>query len=504
MSTAAEVRVESIFQAPSLDGPAQNESWESVKEAHAGCICCGLDNRVEPKRATAESIRQYGPVIALCGNELRFCPLMKKWLYFTGTHWATDEKGVVRTLAQDTVFQFLHQALAAKNGDAIEFAIKSLDNGPIKAMLKGAEAALAVMPDELDCDPYALNFANCTVDLRTGTPRPHAPEDFITKVLGHNYDPEAACPTWDATMLRAMGGGPGASEAAQERAVHMMQYVETALGYSLSAHPGGKAFFMAFGASGNNGKTTMLSVVRELAGPYGTIIQVERLLQRNDGSNNAQSDLADLRGKRFVQTSEVPTNARLSAGALKRIVQGFGTMKAARKYENMIEFKETYHIWLDSNPLPEIDSDDQAFCNRLYPIPFTVSIPDDQIDPDMPQKLLAEGAGILAKLVAGAVRYFKSGLQRPEEVAAARAEWRKEFDVIGRFIEERCTLGHTQRAQASALYNAFVDWLRAEGEKGGMSQTDFGGRLRKRGIEKRRPGGQRFYFGIGLKGEEGA
>ena len=42
----------------------------------------------------------------------------------------------------------------------------------------------------------------------------------------------------------------------------------------------------------------------------------------------------------------------------------------------------------------------------------------------MPQKLLAEGAGILAKLVAGAVRYFKFGLQRPEEVSVARAEWR--------------------------------------------------------------------------------
>jgi putative DNA primase/helicase len=426
---------------------------------------------------------------------------MKKWLYFTGTHWATDEKGVVRTMAKETVFQFLYQAFAANNGDATKFAIKSLNNGPIDAMLKGAEAALAVMPEELDCDPYALNFANCTVDLRTATTRPHAAGDLITMVLGHNYDPAAACPTWDAAMLRAMGGGPGASEAAQERAVQMTQYIETALGYSLSADTGGKAFFMAFGASGNNGKTTTLSLIRELLGPYGTIIQVERLLQRNDASNNAQSDLADIRGKRFVQTSEVPTNARLSAGALKRMVQGFGTMKAARKYENMIEFKETYHIWLDSNPLPEIDSDDQAFCNRLHPIPFTVSIPDDQIDRDMPQKLLAEGVGILAKLVAGAVRYFKSGLQRPEEVAAARAEWREEFDVIRRFIEDRCTLGDTQRTQASVLYNAFTEWCRAEGEKCGMSQTDFGGRLRKRGIEKRRPGGQRFYFGIGLKGE---
>ena len=36
------------------------------------------------------------------------------------------------------MFQFLHQAFAAKNGEAIKFAIKSLSNGPIDAMLKGA------------------------------------------------------------------------------------------------------------------------------------------------------------------------------------------------------------------------------------------------------------------------------------------------------------------------------------------------------------------------------
>jgi hypothetical protein len=42
--------------------------------------------------------------------------------------------------------------------------------------------------------------------------------------------------------------------------------------------------------------------------------------------------------------------------------------------------------------------------------------------------------GILAKLVVGAVRYFKSGLQRPEEAPAARAEWREDFDVVGLFI----------------------------------------------------------------------
>ena len=52
-------------------------------------------------------------------------------------------------------------------------------------------------------------------------------------------------------------------------------------------------------------------------------------------------------------------------------------------------------------------------------MPFTVAIPRAEQDGDLPAKLLAEAEGILAWAVAGAVRWNKEGLGRPE--AAERA-----------------------------------------------------------------------------------
>ena len=52
-------------------------------------------------------------------------------------------------------------------------------------------------------------------------------------------------------------------------------------------------------------------------------------------SNNTQADLADLRGARFVMTSETEEGQRLAQGKLKRITQGIGEIKAVRKYEEL-------------------------------------------------------------------------------------------------------------------------------------------------------------------------
>ena len=80
-------------------------------------------------------------------------------------------------------------------------------------------------------------------------------------------------------------------------------------------------------------------------------------------------------------TSETEEGQRLSQGKLKRITQGMGKIKATRKYENPIEFPETHKLWMDTNSKPTIRAaDDQATFNRLHPIPFTVTIPPEEID----------------------------------------------------------------------------------------------------------------------------
>src|ERR1700730_17132152 len=150
-------------------------------------------------------------------------------------------------------------------------------------------------------------------------------------------------------------------------------------------------------------------------------------------SNNTQADLADLRGARFVQTSETEEGQRLAPGKLKRISQGLGKIKATRKYENPIEFPETHKLWIDTNRKPTIrDVDDKATFNRLHPIPFTVTIPKDQIDKDLLDKLLTEAEGILAWAMEGARLWYAEGLAKPAEVEAAKDQWREGMDPLRR------------------------------------------------------------------------
>jgi putative DNA primase/helicase len=215
-------------------------------------------------------------------------------------------------------------------------------------------------------------------------------------------------------------------------------------------------------------------------------------------SNNTQADLADLRGARFVQTSETEEGQRLAQGKLKRITQGMGKIKAVRKYENPIEFPETHKLWMDTNRKPKIrDADDRATFNRLHPIPFMVKI--TKVDRDMPAKLLHEAEGILAWGVAGAKLWYESGLNKPPEVEAARDQWRSEVDQLGRFVSECCVVADSCRVRASSLYAEYKRWTESGGEKEILTSTAFGLKLPDRGFTKQDTSRGICYLGIGLK-----
>jgi len=255
--------------------------------------------------------------------------------------------------------------------------------------------------------------------------------------------------------------------------------------------------------SGNNGKTTLLSTFLHLLEEYAVLLQVDTLMVRQE-SNNTQADLADLRGARFVMTSETEEGQRLSQGKLKRITQGMGKIKATRKYENPIEFPETHKLWMDTNSKPVIRAaDDQATFNRLHPIPFTVTIPTEEIDKSLPRKLLAEAEGILAWAVEGALEWRRNGLGKPPEVTAANDDWKAENDQLGRFIGDCCVVGDSVSGKARPLYLCYREWAEGAGETA-ITETMFGRRLKAREFAKvdRKYGA--VYVGIALRATESA
>ncbi len=96
---------------------------------------------------------------------------------------------------------------------------------------------------------------------------------------------------------------------------------------------------------------------------------------RGMGGNNAvNSDLADLHGARFVYTSEVDKDQRLSLGRVKYLT-GITEIRMRRLRENWITFPPTHKLFMDCNDRPAISSPTDAVWNRLVCVPFDVVIP---------------------------------------------------------------------------------------------------------------------------------
>ena len=133
-------------------------------------------------------------------------------------------------------------------------------------------------------------------------------------------------------------------------------------------------------------------------------------------------------------------------------------------------------------------------------VPFVETIGEEEKDPLLPDKLQAEADGIMAWVVAGAVRWHKEGLGCPAEVDEATKAYRAEMDSIGAFIDECCEIGERLTATARDLYAAYGRWCDDFGEKP-MSQKRLGTELSNRSMVSDRDGytGRKVWRGIGLK-----
>jgi putative DNA primase/helicase len=292
-----------------------------------------------------------------------------------------------------------------------------------------------------------------------------------------------------------MGGGVHASEGALERADELVRYLQLALGYSITGETREKAIFVPYG-SGDNGKTTLLSVVRDLIREYAATVGLDLLTTKED-SNNVAAARAKLLGARFVSTSETEEGQRLSAARLKRICQGpGGEIEACRKYENPITFRETGKLWLDANHKPERPATDAAVWSRVHLIPFTVTIPKGDQDHQLRDKLLAEAEGILAWLVEGAVCWYANGLPPSKIVSEATNAWKEEVNRLRAFLDEN-TEAAQEHIPNKNLFASYKQWCEENNERYVLSQQKFTDQMEAMGHKRERK--EQGYVWLGIR-----
>lgn len=425
----------------------------------------------------------------LHGDRLRFDHRRRRWLLWAEHWWEPDRDAEVRRLAKETARHRYVAAASIQDRDEWEkeakWAIASESRQRLDAALYlgQAEHPMADAGDKWDTDPWLLGVANGVIDLRTGELRDGCPDDWISMRSPVRYDPDAECPLWLAFLDRIMDGNQA-----------LINFIQRKAGNSLTGDVSEQDIILAHGI-GANGKSTLLTAIRETLGDYACQAAPGLLLRKRGETH--PTELADLAGKRFVASVEVEEGRRL-AEALVKWLTGGDQMKARFMRRDFFEFTPTYKIWLAANHKPTIAGTDLAIWRRIRLIPFSVVIPDEEQDKELTIKLRREYPGILNWALQGCLDWQREGIDPPAEVRAATDAYKAEQDVLALFIDECCKEGPKERVAPDALYVGYTNWCKEAGEKP-LSRNAFGTRLTERGIPTSRDHEGRWRDGLGLK-----
>jgi len=383
------------------------------------------------------------------GANARFCHDFSAWMIWDGKHWRKDDTGYILRLAKQTARKMQEDALKIDNHKQREALVKHgliLESATrLTAMLKLAESELAIKPDEFDHDTMLFNCANGTLDLRTGKLREHRREDFIANLSPVEYHPGAECPVW-LKFLRDITNGNA----------ELMGYLQRCVGYSLTGETKEEVLFLLYG-SGNNGKTKFIEAVRYLLGTYAQTSDFDTFTVNFKNGGAARNDIAKLRGARFVTASESDDGKRLNESIVKQITGG-DMLSARFLYGELFEYKPLFKLWLATNHKPQIRGNDEGIWRRIHQVPFTVYIPEKKRDRDLDKKLKTEASGILRWAIEGLADYQSGGLQIPQIVREATAEYREDQDILGQFIADECIIDPKLKVQSSVIYDCYKRW----------------------------------------------
>jgi putative DNA primase/helicase len=431
------------------------------------------------------------------GSDIRYCPAWKSWLVWSGNQWRVDKNGAIHRKAHQTIREMGREAKKIKDKNLKSLAEcharRSETKYELESMIDIAKKlnGVSVTPDELDANPMLLNCENGVIDLRNGSLIPHSDSRklLLTKIAPVNYHPSARCPQWLKFLDRIF-----------DHNTTLIEYVQKIIGYSLTGDVTEKALFM-FHGDGNNGKTTLLETIRRLLGDYAGMVEIDALMSKSQDSARERA-MASLHGKRFVTASESDYGQHFNEALIKRLT-GMGRLEGRYLYSNSFQFDPLFKLFIDANHKPIIKGTDEAIWIRMRLLPFTVTIPKDEIDKDLWRKLRAELPGILAWAVEGCLKWRKEGLTIPSAVSRASEAYREEMDIVSMFLSDCCDADAGSTERALTLYQAFTAWCRENGE-GAMDQASFGRRLGKLGYTATHTRAGNCWKGLRLRSDDSA
>jgi putative DNA primase/helicase len=447
------------------------------------------DSKKQEKLYTFDDTGNSERIIDTFGENIRYDNINKEWIYYDGRKWCIDCTGAIKRMCDEVVEKMRYELDVYLRGAEDEDEMEKVFNKHIKAsrsnkakvaMIKQSEHQVPVLPQYMDNYGDYINTPNGIINLKSGELLPHDNGKMLSKITNTEYTDKIDYPMWSNFLETTFKGDKD-----------LIRYIQKAIGYSLTGSTEEQCAFFCYG-DGRNGKSTFLDTISDILGDYAINIQPETIMvkKQNGGAN---SDIARLKGARFVVSVEPEEGMRLNEGLVKQLTGG-DKVTARKLYGNEFEFSPEFKLWMGTNHKPIIRGTDTGIWRRIRLIPFTTKIDEDKVDKHLKQKLKQEYPAILNWAVDGCLLWRREGLNMPEVVEESVKEYRNEMDVISNFLSE-CTLtGGNEKA--GDLYQGYKTWA-TENSEYLMSSTKFGIEISKR-FEKVKCNNATFYRDIAL------
>jgi putative DNA primase/helicase len=344
------------------------------------------------------------------------------WMRWTGTKWERDETldtyDAVRVIGREA-------AATCTKKTAAKTALLLTSGRTIASIerLAKSDQRTAMLPKHYDADPDVFGTPEMTIDLKTGDIYAPRREDYITKLAAVG-PAETPCPMWLAFLDRVTNGN-----------AELIGFLQRYVGYCLTGDVSEHVFAFLHGG-GANGKSTFINTVAGILGAHATVVPMELFM--GGETERHPTERAKLLGARLAIGHETQRGRKWDEATIQKLTGG-DPITARFMRQDFFDFNPTHKFLIAGNHKPNLSGVTEAIRRRLLLVPFTVQIPPEERDTELPEKLKTEWPAILRWMIEGCMEWRRIGLKVPTIVRDASEAYFAEEDTIAQWIEE-CTV----------------------------------------------------------------
>lgn len=412
-------------------------------------------------------------------HHLRYVDEWSKWFQWNHAVWAEDKTRGACDLARAVCRKA--SAEASSGGKQIA----SAKTVAATLSLARADRRLAARSGQWDANPWLLNTPAGVVDLQRGEALECTDSEragfYSTKITA--VSPGGKCNRFLSFLDEITGGDRSLAE-----------FIQRMFGYSICGSTMEHAMFFLYG-TGANGKSVLLNTISGILGDYHRTAPIETFTASH--TDRHPTELASLQGRRLVTATETEEGRRWAEAKIKALTGG-DKIAARFMRADFFEFVPVFKLVIAGNHKPGLRSVDEAIRRRFHLVPFAVTIPEEDRDPQLGDKLRSEWPGILQWLIDGCIDWQERGLAPPEAVTSATRAYLEAEDAFGAWLDESCELDVGAWEGTSALFASWRKWAERAGEHTSTQKRLFQN-LETRGFSPERKSAARGFRGIRIR-----